>query len=85
MNNEAAKNLNITQPSLSTAVNELEAEFGIEIFVRTSKRVSLSTDVVEFWGMPKTIKPRIKNIDTKSPSTQKHQYPNYYLIWIKFL
>ncbi|MCT6881929.1 LysR family transcriptional regulator [Snodgrassella alvi] len=72
MNNEAAKNLNITQPSLSTAVNELEAEFGIEIFVRTSKRVSLSTDVVEFWGMPKTIKPRINNIDIKSPSTQKH-------------
>ena len=35
--NEAAKNLYITQPSLKTEVNDLEAEFVIEIFVRTSK------------------------------------------------
>ena len=53
--NEAAKNLYITQPSLSTAVKELEAEFGIEIFVRTSKGVSLSTDGVEFLGYAKQV------------------------------
>jgi DNA-binding transcriptional LysR family regulator len=34
---EAAKQLLYTQPSLSTAVKELENELGIEIFYRTPK------------------------------------------------
>lgn len=45
---EAAKQLFITQPSLSTAVKELENEFGIEIFNRTSKGISLTIDGTEF-------------------------------------
>ena len=32
--NEAAKQLFITQPSLSNAVRDLENEMGIEIFIR---------------------------------------------------
>ncbi|TEA26873.1 LysR family transcriptional regulator [Candidatus Schmidhempelia bombi] len=46
--NEAAKKLFITQPSLSSAVKELEQRLGIEIFVRSSKGVSLSSEGVEF-------------------------------------
>ncbi len=45
---EAAKQLFITQPSLSSAVRELEEEFGIEIFNRTNKGISLTTDGMEF-------------------------------------
>lgn len=45
---EAAKQLYITQPSLSNAVKELEQEFGISIFNRTSKGISLSLDGTEF-------------------------------------
>ncbi len=45
---EAAKQLYITQPSLSNAVKELEKEFGISIFIRTSKGISLSLDGTEF-------------------------------------
>lgn len=45
---EASKRLYISQPSLSTAVKELENEMGIEIFNRTSKGISLSSDGVEF-------------------------------------
>ncbi|NLV74605.1 MAG: LysR family transcriptional regulator [Chloroflexi bacterium] len=45
---EAAKQLYISQPSLSNAVKELETELGIEIFYRTPKGVSLSIDGAEF-------------------------------------
>ncbi|MEN6327061.1 MAG: LysR family transcriptional regulator [Syntrophomonas sp.] len=45
---EAAKQLFISQPSLSNAVKELETELGIEIFFRTSKGISLSVDGREF-------------------------------------
>lgn len=45
---EAAKRLFISQPSLSNAVRELENELGIEIFLRTNKGISLSTEGTEF-------------------------------------
>lgn len=45
---EAARQLFISQPSLSTAVKELEAELGIKIFYRTTKGISLSSDGIEF-------------------------------------
>ena len=45
---EAAKQLFITQPSLSNAVKELENELGIEIFNRSAKGISLTVDGAEF-------------------------------------
>ncbi|NLV15984.1 MAG: LysR family transcriptional regulator [Syntrophomonadaceae bacterium] len=45
---EAAKQLFISQPSLSNAVKDLEAQLGIEIFYRTTKGISLSSDGTEF-------------------------------------
>nr|WP_314459330.1 LysR family transcriptional regulator [uncultured Clostridium sp.] len=45
---EAAKQLFITQPSLSSAVKELEQEYGITIFNRNPKGISLSLDGSEF-------------------------------------
>ncbi|NLK73394.1 MAG: LysR family transcriptional regulator [Clostridiales bacterium] len=52
---EAAKQLFITQPSLSTAVKELEKELGIEIFYRTTKGISLSIDGTEFLSYARQI------------------------------
>ena len=46
--NTAAQKLFISQPSLSSAVKELEKEMGIEIFVRTNKGVTLFSDGQEF-------------------------------------
>lgn len=46
--NEAAKQLFITQPSLSNAVRELEKELGITLFIRNSKGIKLTKDGVEF-------------------------------------
>ncbi len=45
---EAARRLYISQPSLSNAVHELESELGIEIFNRSAKGISLSSDGTEF-------------------------------------
>ena len=38
--NEAAKQLFITQPSLSNAVRDLEREMGIDIFIRNPKGIT---------------------------------------------
>ena len=46
--NEAAKQLFITQPSLSNAVRDLEQEMGISIFHRNSKGITLTKDGMEF-------------------------------------
>ena len=45
---EAAKNLYITQPSLSNAIRDLEEEFGIDIFLRSAKGITLTNDGSEF-------------------------------------
>ncbi|SHE34550.1 LysR family transcriptional regulator [Alkalibacter saccharofermentans] len=52
---EAAKQLFITQPSLSSAVKELERELGLEIFFRTSKGISLSAEGTEFLSYARQI------------------------------
>ena len=46
--NEAAKNLLVSQASLSSAVRELEEEFGIRIFDRSNKGVRVTKDGAEF-------------------------------------
>ena len=43
--NEAAKSLYISQPSLSTAIRELEAETGVEIFRRTNRGIAVTPAV----------------------------------------
>lgn len=45
---EAAKQLFVSQPSLSAAVKEVEEEIGIEIFTRTAKGVALTNEGMEF-------------------------------------
>lgn len=46
--NEAAKQLYLTQPSLSNAIKELESEMGIQILVRSKLGVSLTNEGREF-------------------------------------
>lgn len=53
--NEAAKNLYLTQPSLSNAIKELENEMGIQIFKRTKKGMLLTTDGTEFLSYARQI------------------------------
>lgn len=53
--NEAAKKLFITQPSLSSAIKELEAEVGVELFIRSPKGITLSVDGAEFLGYARQV------------------------------
>lgn len=46
--NKAAEILYITQPSLTSAVQELEKELGITLFYRSGRGVSLTNDGAEF-------------------------------------
>lgn len=46
--NKAAENLYISQPSLTSAIKDLEKEIGIQIFHRSGRGVSLTNDGLEF-------------------------------------
>ncbi len=46
--NKAAENLYVSQPSLTSAIHDLENEIGITIFHRSGKGVSLTNDGSEF-------------------------------------
>ncbi len=52
---EAAKQLFVSQPSLTASVKELEQELGIEIFRRTNRGVILTTDGEEFSGYARQV------------------------------
>lgn len=53
--NKAAEALYIAQPSLSTAMKDLEAELGLELFTRTPKGITLTKDGVEFMGYARQV------------------------------
>ena len=53
--NEAAKRLFITQPSLSSAIRELETEIGLTLFIRTNRGILLSPDGDEFLGYARQV------------------------------
>jgi len=53
--NKAAELLYIAQPSLTSAVKELEKEIGITIFNRSGRGVSLTADGIEFLSYARAI------------------------------
>ena len=63
--NEAAKKLFISQPSLSTAIKELETEIGIEIFRRTSRGIVVTPEGEEFIGYARQVTQQCELIETK--------------------
>lgn len=63
--NEAAKMLFITQPSLSAAVRELEAEIGTEIFRRTSRGVTVTPEGEEFLGYARQVVEQYRLMESK--------------------
>ncbi|MBO0423478.1 LysR family transcriptional regulator [Enterococcus plantarum] len=68
--NEAAKHLFITQPSLSTAVKELEEEMNIQIFQRTQKGMVLTTEGTEFLSYARQILEQVDLMEEKYKGTE---------------
>ena len=63
--NEAAKHLFIAQPTLSSAIRELEAEIGLSIFSRTNKGVVVSQAGIEFLGYARQVLEQMKLLEEK--------------------
>lgn len=63
--NEAAKQLFISQPTLSEAVKSLEKEIGIEIFIRTTKGIIITPQGEEFLGYARQISEQYELMENK--------------------
>lgn len=69
--NEAARKLFISQPSLSTAVKELEEELGIKLFNRTSRGILVTPEGKEFIGYARQVVEQYELIETKYISKEQ--------------
>lgn len=73
--NEAAKRLFISQPSLSNAIKELEAELNITLFARTSRGIVVSSEGAEFLGYARQVLQQVELLEKKygnsPPSKQR--------------
>lgn len=82
--NEAAKQLFISQPSLSETMKELETEIGLDIFVRSNRGIAITPEGEEFLGYARQVTEQFgllksKYIDKKvkekfSVSTQHYTF-----------
>ncbi len=63
--NKAAEQLYIAQPSLTSAVKELEKEIGITIFNRSGKGVSLTADGMEFLSYARQVYQQYETLQEK--------------------
>lgn len=71
--NEAAKNLYITQPSLSAALKELEQEMNVQLFLRTRTGVTLTDDGREFMTYARQILDQVDLLTTRYQKKAVHK------------
>ena len=67
---KAAAQLYLSQPSLSNAIKELEAETGIAIFLRSRNGVSLTQDGMEFLGYARQVLQQMELLEDKYIAAQ---------------
>lgn len=63
--NEAAKSLFISQPSLSLAVRDLEAEIGVELFRRSNRGMVLTQEGMEFLGYARQVAEQYRLMESR--------------------
>ncbi|HFI0462748.1 TPA: LysR family transcriptional regulator [Streptococcus suis] len=63
--NEAAKQLYVTQPSLTQAIKELEKEYQIQLFFRAKTGMTLTNEGREFINYARAILDQVNLLDTK--------------------
>ena len=72
--NEAARNLFISQPSLSSAIRELEEEIGVELFRRTNRGISVTPEGEEFLGYARQVVEQYELIESKKKFSVSMQH-----------
>lgn len=63
--NEAAKQLFISQPSLSGTIKELEQEIGIDIFLRSNRGIRITPEGEEFLGYARQVLSQFRLLEGK--------------------
>ena len=63
--NEAARLLFISQPSLSSAIKDLEKEAGVEIFRRSNRGISVTPEGEEFLGYARQVVEQYELMETR--------------------
>lgn len=63
--NEAAKQLFISQPSLSGTIKELEQEIGIDIFLRNNRGIQITPEGEEFLGYARQVLSQLQLLEGK--------------------
>ena len=73
---EAAKQLFLSQPSLTASIRELERELGITIFRRTNKGATLTPEGEEFLGYARQVLEQTRLVEEKycGAAPVKHQF-----------
>lgn len=69
--NEAARNLFISQPSLSAAIKDMEAEIGVELFRRTNRGICVTPEGEEFIGYARQVVEQYRLIESKYLDKEK--------------
>ena len=69
--NEAARSLFISQPSLSSAIKELEEETGIELFRRSNRGISVTPEGEEFLGYARQVVEQYELMEAKYISKEQ--------------
>ena len=68
---KASRNLFISQPALSTMLQEFETEIGVKIFERTKSGVTPTSDGVQILNSMRTIMQEIKYIQSFSEKSEE--------------
>ena len=63
--NEAAKQLFVSQPSLSETMKELENEIGLEIFLRSNRGIVITPEGEEFLGYARQVTEQFELLQSK--------------------
>lgn len=63
--NEAAKQLFVSQPSLSETMKELETEIGFDIFLRSNRGIAITPEGEEFLGYARQVREQFSLLQSK--------------------
>lgn len=71
--NEAAKELYISQPSLSEAIRELEKEIGLLIFQRSNRGITVTSEGSDFLGYARQVLDQYRMLEEQYLSTKTYK------------